>query len=187
LTPAASPANTLPPADLAQAGLLHMAEGDYRQALACFQSAAAAFGQAGDLPNQAEMLNNAGVAHLRLGHWADSQARLEQAAAHFVSLGDTVRHGQAVANLADLFAARRQRQQAVAYYGEAATLLLEAGDRVRASQVWRALSLLHLRQGHWLAAMAAMERSLSAAPRLSLPRRFFRLLLRLSLGGAGGA
>jgi tetratricopeptide (TPR) repeat protein len=133
------------------------------------------------------MLNNIGVVQRLLRDWPAAEESLGRAAAMFTELGDSLHQAQSLANLGDLYSARRQRDRAADYYAEAATLLAGGGDQERASQVWRALSLLRLRQGRWLAAMSAMARSLELRPSPSPFQRLFRWLLHLALGQLRGS
>jgi tetratricopeptide (TPR) repeat protein len=159
--------------------------GQKQRALVTFEAALAGYEAQGDELAQAEMWNNVAVVRGRLGQWNEAHRAFDRAEALFLALQDISRRGQVIANRGDLYAAQGQPQAASDCYTAAAALLEQARDRERAAQAWRALSLLLLRRRQPLAAMSAMAQSLSVRPRLSVAQRFFRLLLRLALGGVG--
>lgn len=179
------------PQSLHQTGLRLFRQGRLPEAAAHLQAAADAADTEGGLYRY-EILNDLGVVYRVQRNWAAAAAALEAAAAGFALAGDVGRQGMALANLGDVYAGERQRQQAAACYSQAAALLAQAGDRARQSQVLRALSLHHLRQGHWWTAVTLMEQSLAQRPRLGLGGWLLRSLLRLALGllsggGRGGS
>jgi tetratricopeptide (TPR) repeat protein len=171
-----------PPQVLKEKALRSFEQGAYQQALAEFQLALTAFAKDGDEIGQAEILNNLGVLHRLLGKTQSAIEALRQSEVIFARLGDEDRQGQALGNLGDVYASGRQRDNAARCYSDAAAIFARVGDGERQSQVLRALSLLRLRQGKWLAAMMHMEESLRVRPRLGPLQLLFRGLLRFALG-----
>ncbi len=176
------------PNSLRQTGLRLFRQGQLQEAAAYLRAAAAAYA---DAPlHRYETLNDLGVVYRVQRNWAAAAAALDEAAAGFALSGDLARQGVALANKGDLYAAQRQRQQAAECYSQASAFLAQRGDRVRQGQVLRALSLHHLRQGHWWTAVTLMEQSLSLRPRLGpgewVLRGLLRLALRLLSGGGNG-
>lgn len=167
-------------------GLAHYQAGAYAEAVKAFANAQAAYEQAGDAGNAAEMLNNQGVTHRMLGEWDKAAAAFAEARAQFARLGDRGRQAQATANLGMLASARGQAKQAAAYLEEAVTAFRAQRDPVRESDAMRALSLAYFKQRRWLAALAAYSAALDCAPRLSLGQRFLRWLFHLPLRLLGG-
>jgi tetratricopeptide (TPR) repeat protein len=110
---------------------------------------------------------------------------LRQAEKIFGEVGDYNRQAQALGNLGDLYAAKRQREEAARCYSDATALFAKTNDTARQSQVLRALSLLAIRSGRWLEAMARMEESIRVNPQPSLGQRIFRWLLRFVMGMSG--
>lgn len=130
----------------------------------------------------AELLNNMGVVQRMRRDYSAAQQALTQAQALFAAQGDAGRQGQALANLADVYADQKQRGEAAKAYSQAASLLVQSGDQQRQSQVLRAMSILSMRQQHWIEAMMRMEESLTVKPRLGLGGWLYRALLRFALG-----
>jgi tetratricopeptide (TPR) repeat protein len=162
-------------------GLKLFRRGEYAQALATFEAAAAAFSMHEDDFGRAEILNNIGVIH-RLQRRPEAAATaLEEAERIFMRLGEHNQQGQVMGNLGDLYATNRNRDKAAGCYVDAAALFTKAGDMEKKSQVLRALSLMRLRQFHLLEAMMRMEESLRVRPRVNLGQRIFRALLRFAL------
>lgn len=175
------------PEQLKAEGMQQFRRGAHDQALATFEAAAAAFAAQNDELGQAEMLNNVGVIHRVRRNYAAAHAALGKAMALFAQRGDTQRQAAALGNIGDVFAAEGDRETAVRCYSDAAELFAGAGDRQKQGQMLRALSLLRLRQGQWLAAMRLMEESLSVRPRMGPGGWLFRSLLRFALRLLTGA
>lgn len=170
------------PEALKEKGLSLFQRGDYRQALATFESAVRAYADQHDDAGRAEMLNNIGVIHRLQRNKMPAITALSEAEAIFARLADDNRRAQTLGNLADLHAAGGNREEAARCYSEAAALFARTKDPMKQSRVLRALSLMRLRQGQWLEAMMRMEESLSVRPRLGPARWLFRALLRFALG-----
>lgn len=166
-------------------GLALFQRGDYAAALTTFEAAASAFAAGGERGEQAEMLNNMGIILRVKRRREEAVAALQEAQAIFAELGDNGRGGQALANLGDVYADMGQKAEAARSYSGAASLLAQAGDRQKQAEALRALSLLELRRGGWLAAMMRMDESLTVRPSLTVGQRLLKLLLRFALGLLG--
>lgn len=162
-------------------GLAHYRAGAYAKAIEAFAHAQAAYEQADDWASAAEVLNNQGVVYRMLQQWDKAKVAFTEARTRFAQLGDHSRQAQATSNLGMLANARGQPKEAVSYFDEAISAFREQGDRPRESDTWRALSLAHFKQRHWLDALAAYSMALDCAPRLSLGQRFLRWLFRIPL------
>ena len=160
-------------------------QGQYRDALARFETAVSLCAAQGDKAGQAEMLNNIGVVHRILKQYQAAATALQQAAEIFAELNDLNHQGQTLGNLGDLYAAQRQREDAARAYSNAAALFAQCNDGSKQSQVLRALSLLKIRQGQWVAAMLHMNQSLEVKPRRSPADWLLRFLLRLVIALMG--
>jgi hypothetical protein len=88
--------------------------------------------------------------------------------------------------MGDLYAGMGDKELAARYYSDAAELFAQCDDAQKQSQVLKALSLLRLRQGQWMAAMMHMETSLSVKPRRGLFGSLFLGMLRFALSLFGG-
>ena len=155
-------------------------QGAHREALAAFGQAATAFAAQEAVGEQAEMLNNMGVILRVQGEMETAVASLTQAADLFAQIGDTMRHAQTEGNLGDLYANQKKYSEATRHYSSAAAQFSHIGDKEKQAQVLRALSLMELRRGHFMAAIMRMDESLQARPRLSLPQYLFKWLIRFA-------
>jgi tetratricopeptide (TPR) repeat protein len=131
------------------------------------------------------MLNNMGVIQRLQDQHEAALTAFEEAAGIFAEAGDANRQAMVLGNMGDLYAAAKNRLEAARHYSDAAQLFAQTGDRERQSQVLRALSLLSARQMRWLEALAYMEQSLDARPRLGLGQRIFRGLIRFMMALMG--
>lgn len=179
--------NSLSPQELKDEGMRLFQQGKHSQALATFEQAAAAFAAQEDAGSQAEMLNNVGVI-LRVQGKLDTAATvLNQAASLFAQIGDSNRQAQTLGNLGDLYANQKNYTEAARFYSNAAAQFAQSSEKENQAQVLRALSLMELRRGHWLAAIMRMEESLQVRPRLSFPQQLFKWLLRFATRLLGGS
>lgn len=174
------------PQALKDEGMRLFQQGKRREALTAFEQAAIGFAAQDDLGNQAEMLNNIGVVQRVQGEWETAVSTLTQAADLFHQIGDTSRQAQTLGNLGDLFAGQKNYPEAARHYSNAAAQFAQSNEKEKQAQVLRALSLMELRRGQWLAAIMRMEESLQARPRPSLPQRLFKALLRFANRLLGG-
>ncbi|WP_420641385.1 tetratricopeptide repeat protein [Candidatus Leptofilum sp.] len=172
--------SSLSPQDLKDEGMRLFQQGKRREALAVFEQAAEQFAVQEDMGNQAEMLNNIGVIQRVQGESETAVATLTQAAALFNQIGDASRQAQTLGNLGDLYASQKKYTDAARHYSNAAAQFAQSNEKEKQAQVLRALSLMELRRGQWLAAIMRMEESLQARPRLSIPQRLFKWLLRFA-------
>ena len=161
-------------------------QGDRSQALTMFEQAAATFAAQKDVGNQAEMLNNMGVIQRVQGKLETAVTTLTHAADLFNQIGDTTRQAQTLGNLGDLYAQQKAHTEAARCYSNAAAQFAQNNEKEKQAQVLRALSLMELRRGQWLAAILRMEESLSARRRLSIPQQIFKWMLRFATRLFGG-
>jgi tetratricopeptide (TPR) repeat protein len=182
----ANMSQSLSPHDLKDEGMRLFQQGKRREALATFEQAAAGFAAQEDVGNQAEMLNNIGVIQRVQGELDTAVSTLIHAADLFNQVGDASRHAQTLGNLGDLYAGQKKYTDAARHYSNAAAQFAQSNEKEKQAQVLRALSLMELRRGQWLAAIMRMEESLQARPRLSFPQQMFKWLLRFAKRLLGG-
>jgi tetratricopeptide (TPR) repeat protein len=178
--------DSLSPKALKDKGMRLFQQGKQHEALAIFEQAAASFAAQEDLGNQAEMLNNIGVIQRVQRQLDTAVTTLTHAASLFQQIGDVSRHAQTLGNLGDLYAGQKKYADAARHYSDAAAQFAQSNEKEKQAQVLRALSLMELRRGQWLAAIMRMEESLKARPRLSFPQRLFKWLLRFANHLLGG-
>ena len=173
--------NSLSPQDLKAEGMQLFQQGSHSDALTAFQQAADAFAREEDVENQAEMLNNMGVIQRLQGEMETAVVSLTQAADLFGQIGDNTRQAQALGNLGDLYAGQKKHTEAARHYSNASAQFAQTDEKEKQAQVLRALSLMELRRGQYLAAIMRMEESLQARPRLSIFQYLFKWLLRFTV------
>jgi len=163
-------------------GMTLFQQKNYPEALAAFTAAEAAFGAAGDEHGRAEMLNNIGVIHRLQRRYEAAMTAMRTAAELFAAAGDLPRQAMTLGNIGDLHAAQKNHDEAARAYSDASELFARAGVPSGQSQVLRALSLLRLRQGQFIAAMVHMEQSLRVKERRGPLQALFLRMLRFALG-----
>lgn len=168
------------PQTLKDEGMRLFQQGKRREALTAFEQAAAGFAAQNDVGNQAETLNNMGVLLRVLGEGETAVSTLTHAADLFHQIGDTSRQAQTLGNLGDLYAGQKKYTEAARHYSNAAAQFAQSNEKEKQAQVLRALSLMELRRGQWLAAIMRMEESLQVRPRLSFSQKLFKWLLRFA-------
>jgi tetratricopeptide (TPR) repeat protein len=166
---------------LKEIGLNLYREGEYSEAAGRFEAARELYTAVGDRAMAAEMMNNGGLCHRSLRHWEEAQAALEGALAEFRALGDRSREAQSLGNLGALAESRGDKQHAAELYEQAAALFAEAGDEQNRAYTLKSLSTLQLKQGRHFEALATMDSSLAAAPRLSPQQWALRKLIRVPM------
>lgn len=169
------------PKTLKEEGLALYREGARKEALKRFEMAADAYALEGDAAGEAEMRNNMGVVFRSQRNWPAAVGALEQAEAGFAELGDDGQRAQVLGNLGDVYASNGERHKAAVQYGRSAELLAAVGDYERQSQILRAMSLMRLRQRHWIAAMDLMAQSLQVRPTRNILQWLFYIMLRFTL------
>ena len=174
------------PGSLKEEGLKQFQQGELDNALATFETAVSVYAAEQNPVGQAEMLNNIGALQRMRGKHEESLEAFTTADALCQQAGDVNRRAQVLGNMGDLYAGMGDKDTASRYYSDAAELFAQCDDRQKQSQVLKALSLLRLRQGQWMAAMLHMENSLVVRPRRGLFGSLFLGMLRFALSLFGG-
>jgi tetratricopeptide (TPR) repeat protein len=174
------------PDELKEEGLAQFKHGELDNAVATFETAVSAYAAAQNLVCQAEMLNNIGVIQRMRGRYEESLEAFTTADNLCQKTNDINRRAQVLGNMGDLYAGMGDKETAARYYSDAAELFAQGGDKQKQSQVLKALSLMRLRQGQWMAAMMHMESSLTVKPRRGLFGSLFLGMIRFALGLFGG-
>jgi tetratricopeptide (TPR) repeat protein len=153
--------------------------GDFRQAAALFASAAQDLQNQGDLQHAAEMRNNQSVACLQAGDGQAAWQACKGTDAIFAETGDLRRQAMALGNQAAALEKIGNWKTAIEKYEHAAGLLEQAGDKELRSVTLQSLSALQLKHRRQFDAMASMQASLAAKPKLTTRDHFLRRLMRL--------
>lgn len=169
----------LSPKKLAQAAEKAFREGDYLEAVAGFEAAAAAYQDQGQVILTAEMWNNCGVALVQLGQGQEALKVIQPTLPILESQGDLERLGMAYGNLASALEVCSRYEEAQEAYLRSAELLEKCGKAEFRLHALKALSQLQLKQGKQLQALATFQTALEDAPRLSLQQKVLKKLMEI--------
>jgi tetratricopeptide (TPR) repeat protein len=159
-------------------------KGDFLEAAKAFQAAQRGFFELADEINAAEMANNASVAYLKANKAEAAYLAAKGTPEIFANRGDLRRQGMAFGNLASAADALGNEQEALELYQQAADILSRAReDQLRAS-VMQSLSMLQLKSGRQLQALATMQSGLSGVKHPSPKQSFLKKLLQIPINMA---
>ncbi len=161
--------------------------GDLADAIRAFAEAEAAYHQAGNPLQAAEMANNRSVALVQMGQGAQALEAVEGTAEVFASAGDRSRQGLALGNLASALEAAGDLDRAGDTFRLALQLFQETRNQEAEALTWQALSRLQLRQGDVFSAAASTQAALDAEPSPGLFRRILRKILGRAARLPGGS
>ena len=167
--------DTLSLQELIEEGKSTYKRGDFLASARAYQAAAQGYEATGDRLSAAEMLNNASVAYLRTGDGAAALQAVEGTPEMFADAQDTHRQAIALGNLGAALDAMKRLDEAVEAYQCSADLLGQAGEEDLRAHVLKSLSVLQLRKGDQMQAVATMQASLEPAGKANI---FSRLLKR---------
>jgi len=164
-----------------KAGKSAYQRGDFLEAAHQFETASQAYRDAGLELDAAEMANNASVAYLRA---EKAELALKTSAGTeevFARAGDLRRQGIALGNQASALEALKRYKEAETLYLISADLLSQVGeDQLRAS-VMQSLSMLQLKTGQQLQALATMQSGLEGVDRPTIKQNFIKKLLQIPI------
>ena len=153
--------------------------GDFRLAAENYAQAADILRQKGDLLTAAELNNNQSVALLRAGDAKAAWKACDGTDLVFGQAGDTHRQALALGNQAAALEGTKNWKEAIAKYEQSAMLFEKAGDKELLSLTLQSLSALQLKHHQQFDAMASMQGSLAAKPKLTAKDNILRRLIRL--------
>jgi tetratricopeptide (TPR) repeat protein len=165
------------PHSLAELAKASYKAGDLEAAAELFARSAQAFGAAGDILMNAEMLNNQSVTLLRLNKAEAALQSVEGTADVFSAANDYRRQGVSHANRATALAALKRADEAVEAFELAADALKKAGEDQKRLQVMQLLAALHLRRLKFLNAVIALQSGLAGVKEPTAKQRFMKKLL----------
>ena len=171
--------DTLTPEELALEGKKAYERGDFIASARSFDAAAQAFQSVGDELTAAELLNNSSVAYLRAGDGAAALTAVEGTPAVFSSAGDLRRQGMSLGNLGAALEAVNRKDEARDAYQQSADLLNQTGDSQLRSNVMQSLSVLQMRSGNQMEALATMQAGLDGLEHPSPKQSIISKLLKL--------
>jgi tetratricopeptide (TPR) repeat protein len=167
---------TLP--ELIDEGSSAYKKGDFLAAARAYQAAAQGYEAASDKLSAAEMLNNSSVAYLRAGDPASALQVVEGTPEVFAGSQDTRRQGIALGNLGAALDALKRYEEAADAYQLSADLLDQAGEGDLRAHVLKSLSVIQMRTGDQMQAVATMQSSMDAGQKTSGRSNFFSRLLK---------
>jgi tetratricopeptide (TPR) repeat protein len=169
---------TLP--ELIEEGKSAYKKGDFQSAARAYQAAAQGYEDVGDLLSAAEMSNNSSVAYLRLGDAAAALQAVEGTPEIFAEAQDSRRQGIALGNLGAALDALKRLDEAADAYQRSADLLGQAGEEDLRAHALKSLSVIQLRKGDQMQAVATMQSSLDAGQKPGGKTNIFSRLLKRS-------
>jgi tetratricopeptide (TPR) repeat protein len=170
---------TTSPQQLAKEGQSAYKRGDYLAAAQTFEAAARGYRAAKDELNAAEMAINCSVAYLQADDAQAALATVECTDEVFAQAGDLRRQGMALANQAAALEALERVEEASEAYLQSAKVLQQAGEDKLRAEVMQSLSMLQLRSGRQLQALASMQSGIDGIEHPSTKQKFIKKLLRI--------
>jgi tetratricopeptide (TPR) repeat protein len=172
--------DTLSLQELSEEGKAAYQRGDFLGSARAYEAAAQGYEATGDALTAAEMLNNSSVAYLRAGDEESALRVVQDTPDVFASEQDIRRQGIAFGNLGAALDALKRLDEAADAYQRSAELLGQAGEADLRAHVLKSLSLLQLRKGEQMEAVATMQASLGAGEKNASKGNFFSRLLKRS-------
>jgi tetratricopeptide (TPR) repeat protein len=166
--------DTLTPQELIEEGKSAYKHGEFTAAARAYQAAAQGYEATGDRLMAAEMLNNSSVAYLRAGDGAAALQAVEGTPEIFAEAQDIRRQGIALGNLGAALDALSRLDEALDAYQRSADLLSQAGEADLHAHVLKSLSVLQLRMGDQMQAVATMQSSLQQGAKTNIFSRLFK-------------
>jgi tetratricopeptide (TPR) repeat protein len=167
---------TLP--ELIEEGKAAYKRGDFLASAQAYQAAAQGYLATDDRLTAAEMSNNSSVAYLRLGDAAAALQAVEGTPEIFAEAQDTRRQGVALGNLGAALDALKRLDEAEAAYQRSADLLGQAGENDLRAHVLKSLSVIQLRKGDQVQAVATMQSSMDAGQKAGGKGNIFSKLFK---------
>ncbi|MEK6572896.1 MAG: tetratricopeptide repeat protein [Chloroflexota bacterium] len=171
----------MPASDLQAAALAHYQKGNYAEAAAAFEQAAAAYRAEGDRAMAAEMQSNLGVALRALKDYHRATATLEAAIAEFRALNDARRLALALGNLGSVLLESNDLQRAGDLLNESLSLLDPNADKAARSEVLRVMGEVRLKQGRYMDGLVNYEAGLRDVENPSPQQQWLKKLLEKPL------
>jgi len=169
----------LNPKQLSKEGQSAYKRGDHMAAARAFEAASRAYSAADDPLSAAELANNSSVAFLQAGDAQMALEAVEGTVEVFQLAGDTCRQAMAIGNRAAALEALDRLDEAIDAYHQSADLLKDAGEDQLRLNVMQSLSVLQMRTGRQLEALASMKVGLDGTEKLSVKQRFIQKLLNI--------
>jgi tetratricopeptide (TPR) repeat protein len=167
---------TLP--ELIEEGKAAYKRGDFLASAQAYQAAAQGYLATDDRLTAAEMSNNSSVAYLRLGEAAAALQAVEGTPEIFAGAQDTRRQGIALGNLGAALDALKRLDEAEDAYQRSADLLGQAGENDLRAHVLKSLSVIQLRKGDQVQAVATMQSSMDAGQKAGGKGNIFSKLFK---------
>ncbi len=151
------------------------------EAAEAFKSAEMAYRDRGDDLKAAELANNASVAYIKAGMADEGLQSVEGTPQIFAAAGDIKRQGMALGNLGAALEALGRNEDAISAYQESAEALSRAGEDQMQLSVVQSISMLQLKAGHQLQALATMEGGLQKIKKPNTKEKFLKRLFKVPL------
>lgn len=151
--------------------------GNFSEAADLYKQAAEVNMAHEDAPQAAENMNNRSVALLQAGDAAGALQAAQGTEQVFAQAGDLRRQGLALGNQAAALDALGRLDEALERYRQSSDLLKQVGDKESRAVVLKSISVLQIRTGKHLEAVATMDAALDNQPKPSFKERLLKKLL----------
>ncbi len=152
--------------------------GDYSDAASLFEQAASQYQTQSMLLDSAEMKNNQSVSLLMAGKAEQALQVVLGTADIFAQAKDFRRQGLAVGNEAAAHDALNHPQEAIRLYRQSANLLEQAGEDQMRAMVLKSLSVLQVKQGGFIDAVASMQDSVSGVKNPTFTQKLLKKFIQ---------
>lgn len=153
--------------------------GNFKPAIEGFKLAHAAFRQAGNQLDAAEMANNLSVCYLQAKNKKKALEIVLGTDQIFADYNEPTKQAMAIGNQAAALEALKRYDEAEEAYKQSADLFQVTGDDELRGYVMQSLSALQLRRGQQIDGMISMVAGLEGQEKLPVRKRFLRWLLRI--------
>ncbi len=171
----------MPASQLQTTALDHYQKGRYAEAVAAFESAAAAYRDEGNPALAAEMQNNLAVALRALKDYPRATTVLETVIIELRALNDTHRLALALGNLGSVRLEANDLPRAADALNESLALLDPKDHKAERSEVLRVLGEVRLKQGRYLDGLVNYEAGLRDVENPNAQQSWLRKLLEKPL------
>jgi tetratricopeptide (TPR) repeat protein len=164
---------------LAQQGKLAYEKSNFADAATLFGASAAAYEQAGNLADAAEMKNNLAVILLRGKQPAQALALIEGTPEIFSAAGDLRRYGMALGNEGTALEDLGREEEALERYQQAAEVLERAGEEQMRAMMLESIATVQARHGKFFDSYVSTADGMAGIKKPTLRQRVLKVLMRI--------
>jgi predicted negative regulator of RcsB-dependent stress response len=148
-------------------------------AASLFAASAAAYEQAGNLPDAAEMKNNLAVILLRSKQPEQALALIEGTPEIFANAGDPRRHAMALGNEGTALEDLHREDEAIERYRQAAEIFDQAHEEQMRAMMLESITAIQARRGKLLDSYVSAVDGMAGVKKPTFRQRVLKLLMRI--------